>query len=165
MKCNEVQLTFPEIFKEPKKYSAEMEHINNCKNCKSEFDIFKIISSSISEINDPIPLIVSRQNQQIINSKIERQSFVNRMRIITSVAAVIIISLISTIIFQQRDKIDFYYDNSDINTIAYNESDAVIEFELSDEEILDYLISSETKNNLDEIIEENFTNLEYKNGS
>ncbi len=162
MNCKEVQLNFPEIVREPKKYSKEMEHINNCENCKSEFDVFKIISSSINEMNDPIPSIISRQNQQIIIGKIERQKFANRMKIITSVAAVIIISLISTIIFQQKDNMDFYYGVSDANTTAYTESDAVIEFELSDEEILDYLISSESINNLDEIIEE-FPQIDNKN--
>ncbi|MEA3499895.1 MAG: hypothetical protein U9R41_02580 [Candidatus Marinimicrobia bacterium] len=165
MNCNEVQLKFPEIFSEPKKYSAEIEHINNCKNCKSEFDVFKMISSSISKINDPISLVVSRQNQQIIVGKIERQKFANRMKIITSVAAVIIVSLISIILYQQNGQGEFNYNSYSANTIAYNESDAVVEFELSDEEVLDYLISSETTNNLDEIVEENFSKLEYKNGS
>ena len=165
MNCNEVQLKFPEILDDGKNYLEEIKHIKNCESCKIEFENFKLISEKIHKINDPISSIISRQNQQIIISKIERQSFVNRIRIITSVAAVIIISLISTIIFQQRGQVDFYYGDSDVNTIAYNESDAVIEFELSDEEILNYLISTETKANLDEIVEMDFADLENKNGS
>jgi len=40
-----------------------------------------------------------------------------------------------------------------------------MEFELSEEEILDYLITSENTNNLDEIVEDKFFDLENKNGS
>ncbi|MDA3871101.1 MAG: hypothetical protein PF551_01955 [Candidatus Marinimicrobia bacterium] len=165
MNCSEVQLKFPEILREPKKYSAEMTHVKNCKNCKSEFNVFKLMSSSIQNMNDQIPLIVSRQNQKIINSKIERKNFANRMRILTSVAAVLIVSLISIILYQQSEQGQFYYDNLNVNDIAYSDADVEMEFELSEEEILDYLITSENTNNLDEIVEDKFSNLENKNGS
>ncbi|MEA1986646.1 MAG: hypothetical protein U9N76_04070 [Candidatus Marinimicrobia bacterium] len=162
MKCEEVQLKFPEISVRENNFPAEMEHIKNCKKCKNEYDDFKLISSSIFNLNDPIPTIISRQNQEIIKGKIERQTFVNRIKIISSIAAVLVISLISTIIFQQSKENNFYYDSSNI---AYSESNPVIEFELSDEEILDYLISTETKNKLDEIIKEEFPQIDTKNGS
>jgi len=123
------------------------------------------MSSSIQNMNDQIPLIVSRQNQKIINSKIERKNFANRMRILTSVAAVIIVSLISIILYQQSGQGQFYYDNLNVNDIAYSDEDVEMEFELSEEEILDYLVTSENTNNLDEIVEDKFFDLENKNGS
>ncbi|MCK4813459.1 MAG: hypothetical protein KAT14_05930 [Candidatus Marinimicrobia bacterium] len=92
MKCENAQELFPELQDHPERYPEAMVHIETCSSCRTLFHIFERFTD-----NSLVPLSESKRkaSYQTINKKMHRQDFIVLTRRVTSVAAVIMLALIS----------------------------------------------------------------------
>ncbi len=92
MKCENAQELFPELQDHPERYPEAVMHIETCSSCRTLFHIFEGFTN-----NSLVPLSESKRkaSYQTINKKMRRQDVIVLTRRITSVAAVIMLALIS----------------------------------------------------------------------